>query len=78
MPVTILDYLGRHSSGYGFVRSVDSLFVEQLLKDFPSVDILEEIKPTADITTTSPPPAEQITLPLLLQHRPKSYYCQSW
>lgn len=41
---TILDYLERHLPGYGFVRSVDSLFVKELLEDFPSVDLLEEIK----------------------------------
>ncbi len=40
----ILDYLERRVPGYGFIRSVDSLFVEELLDDFPSVDILEEIK----------------------------------
>ena len=40
----VLDYLERHLPAYGFIQSVDSLFVEELLDDFPSVDILEEIK----------------------------------
>ena len=40
----ILDYLERHVPGYSFIRSVDSLFVEELLHDFPNVDLLEEIK----------------------------------
>jgi hypothetical protein len=40
----ILDYLDRCLPGYPFNPNVDRPFVEELLDDFPGIDILEEVK----------------------------------
>jgi hypothetical protein len=40
----ILDYLQHHLAGYPFDVAVDTPFVEELARDFPDLDILEEIK----------------------------------
>jgi hypothetical protein len=40
----VLDYLDRRLPGYPFHPDVDRPFVEELLDDFPDVDILEEVK----------------------------------
>ena len=40
----ILDYLEQHLPAYPFRRDVDRPFVEELLTDFPQVDLLEQIK----------------------------------
>ncbi len=40
----ILDYLQHHLPGYPFLTPTDTLFVEELQRDFPHLDILEEIK----------------------------------
>lgn len=40
----ILDYLEHHLPGYPFLRSTDVLFVQELQRDFPELDLLEEIK----------------------------------
>lgn len=40
----ILDYLQRSLPGYPFNPDIDRPFVEELLDDFPDVDILEEVK----------------------------------
>lgn len=40
----ILDYLEHHLPGYPFLRATDTLFVEELQRDFPQLDLLEEIK----------------------------------
>lgn len=40
----ILDYLQHHLPGYPFLTATDTLFVEELQRDFPHLDILEEIK----------------------------------
>lgn len=40
----ILDYLAQRLPGYPFDHDVDAPFVDELLDDFPSVDVLEQIK----------------------------------
>ena len=40
----ILDYLEHQLPGYPFLRAADTLFVEELQRDFPQLNILEEIK----------------------------------
>ena len=40
----ILEYLEHHLPGYPFLTATDTLFVEELQRDFPHLDILEEIK----------------------------------
>lgn len=40
----ILDYLEQHLPAYPFRRHVDRPFVEELVTDFPQVDLLEQIK----------------------------------
>lgn len=40
----VLDYLDQRLPGYPFNPDVDRPFVEELLDDFPDVDILEEVK----------------------------------
>jgi hypothetical protein len=40
----VLDYLEHHFLGYPFLKSIDQLFVLELLRDFPHLDLLEEIK----------------------------------
>lgn len=40
----ILDYLEHQLPGYPFLRSTDVVFVQELQRDFPDLDILEEIK----------------------------------
>jgi hypothetical protein len=40
----VLDYLEHHLPGYPFLKSTDVLFVQELQRDFPELDILEEIK----------------------------------
>jgi hypothetical protein len=40
----ILDYLERRLPGYPYNDAVDRPFVEELLDDFPDIDILEEVK----------------------------------
>lgn len=40
----VLDYLDGRLPGYPFDPDVDRPFVEELLDDFPDVDVLEEIK----------------------------------
>ena len=42
--VQILDYLESCFPDYPFELQIDRPFVQELLDDFPSVDILEEIK----------------------------------
>ena len=42
--VTILDYLAHRLPGYPFNPNVDRPFIDELLDDFPGVDILEEVK----------------------------------
>jgi hypothetical protein len=41
---TILEYLECQIPNYPFSRRLDKAFVEELLADFPNLDILEEIK----------------------------------
>jgi hypothetical protein len=40
----VLAYLDTRLPGYPFNPNIDRPFVEELLEDFPSIDILEEIK----------------------------------
>jgi hypothetical protein len=40
----VLDYLDQKLPGYPFNPDVDRPFVEELLGDFPDIDILEEVK----------------------------------
>lgn len=40
----VLDYLAQKLPGYPFNPDVDRPFVEELLDDFPDIDILEEVK----------------------------------
>lgn len=40
----VLDYLDQKLPGYPFNPDVDRPFVEELLDDFPDIDILEEVK----------------------------------
>ena len=40
----ILDYLEHLLPGYPFLTATDTLFVEELQRDFPHLDILKEIK----------------------------------
>jgi hypothetical protein len=40
----ILDYLATRLPAYPFKPDVDAPFVDELLDDFPDVDVLEEIK----------------------------------
>ena len=40
----ILDYLENHMPGYPFEPEIDTPFVHELVEDFASLDILEEIK----------------------------------
>jgi len=40
----ILEYLEHHLPGYPFLTATDTLFVEELQRDFPHLDLLEEIK----------------------------------
>ena len=40
----VLDYLQNQFPGYPFLKSTDTLFVEELQRDFPHLNILEEIK----------------------------------
>lgn len=40
----ILDYLDQRLPGYPYNPTVDRPFVEELLDDFPDIDILEEVK----------------------------------
>lgn len=40
----ILFYLEERLPGYVFDRTIDSSFVEELLEDFPKIDILEQLK----------------------------------
>lgn len=40
----ILDYLDRSLPGYPYNANVDRPFVEELLDDFPDINILEEVK----------------------------------
>lgn len=40
----ILDYLEHHLAAYPFDPDLDTCFVEELLRDFPDLDVLEQIK----------------------------------
>ncbi len=40
----VLDYLESHLPGYPFDPEVDVPFVEELAADFPTVDILDQVK----------------------------------
>jgi hypothetical protein len=40
----VLIYLREKLPGYPFQLSLDTLFVHELLEDFPDVDVLEEVK----------------------------------
>ena len=40
----ILDYLDRQMPGYPFEPQLDRLFVQEMDRDFPDVDILEQLK----------------------------------
>ena len=40
----ILEYLEHHLPGYPFLTATDTLFVEEIQRDFPHLDLLEEIK----------------------------------
>jgi hypothetical protein len=40
----ILSYLKGKLPGYPFQLALDTLFVRELLEDFPDIDVLEEIK----------------------------------
>ena len=40
----ILDYLEHHLPRYPFLTATDTLFVEELQRDLPHLDILEQIK----------------------------------
>ena len=42
--LTILDYLQHHLAAYPFDPDLDARFVEELLHDFPHLDVLEQIK----------------------------------
>ena len=42
--LAILDYLEHHLADYPFDPSLDARFVEELLCDFPELDLLEQIK----------------------------------
>jgi len=41
---TVLNYLQDHLAAYPYDPQTDRLFVEELLGDFPDLDVLEEIK----------------------------------
>ncbi len=41
---SVLDYLEHDFQAYPFHKALDSLFVLELLRDFPHLDLLEEIK----------------------------------
>lgn len=40
----VLSYLKEKIPGYPFQIALDTLFVRELLEDFPHVDVLEEVK----------------------------------
>jgi hypothetical protein len=40
----ILNYLEEQLPGYPFDQQLDQAFVQELLDDFPNLDVLEEIK----------------------------------
>ena len=40
----ILDYLRQHLAHYPFDPDLDRVFIDELLEDFPHLDLLEEIK----------------------------------
>ena len=40
----VLIYLREKLPGYPFQLSLDTLFVHELLEDFPDIDVLEEVK----------------------------------
>lgn len=40
----VLDYLENHLPGYPFDADLDRAFVDELLDDFASLDLLEQIK----------------------------------
>ena len=42
--VQILDYLEHYLAAYPFDPDLDTRFVEELLRDFPDLDVLEQIK----------------------------------
>ena len=42
--LAILDYLEHHLAAYLFDPELDARFVEELLHDFPHLDVLEQIK----------------------------------
>ena len=42
--LAILDYLEHHLTAYPFDPDLDARFVEELLRDFPDLDVLEQIK----------------------------------
>lgn len=58
----ILDYLEDCFPGYPFDPQIDGAFVEELLEDFPSVDILEEIKALRWYLGDRPPPSPRLRL----------------
>jgi len=41
---SVLDYLEHGFPGYPFHKALDSLFVLELQRDFPHLDLLEQIK----------------------------------
>ena len=40
----ILAYLREHLPGYPFNETIDTAFVDELLDDFPQLDLLEQLK----------------------------------
>ena len=42
--LVILDYLEHHLADYPFDPDLDACFVEEVLRDFPDLDVLEQIK----------------------------------
>lgn len=58
----VLVYLDTRLPGYPFNYSIDRPFVEELLEDFPSIDILEEIKAWRWYHDNSPAPSSNLRL----------------
>jgi len=58
----ILDYLESCFPDYPFDLQIDRPFVQELLDDFPSVDILEEIKALRWYLGDQPPSSPRLTL----------------
>jgi len=58
----VLDYLEHHLPDYPFDPDIDTPFVLELLDDFPSVDILEQIKALRWYLGDQPPSSPRLSL----------------